>query len=351
MGISVQSRKFLWGKSAMRCAFPDCDAPLSLSKAGVHRTVVGIECHIIAQKDHASVARSPSSLTDEERIEYAHLIEDRDSYDNLALMCGTHSFLIDDPAQGYSVRDILEMKRNHELSVEGAGKTPGPDQDEARYAEIVDGWAARIDLDRWPELIAGVFMDGHPRIEVEDFDRMGEAADWIFNRVWPGSIREIERSMDNFRRVVVDFSRVMTAYPHEHLKARGLVAPNRFYNDLHWSERYGNKRAGELYQYLSYLMEDYALELTRAANLVCEAVRQTLDPRFRFDEGLLTMESGPYMDDQTHLFTRRHRPTYKDPLEEWMPYEGLAEFPTARSSRDELRDDRPVPEELPGIIV
>jgi hypothetical protein len=351
MAISVRTRKLLWGKSSMRCAFATCDQPLSLSHEAGSETVVGIECHIVAQKDHPSVARSPSSLTHEERTRYARLIDARDGYDNLILMCGTHAILIDDPAQGYSIENLLELKRDHETSVKASRQATSLGADETRYANLVDGWAARIELERWPAIIEGAFMDGHPRVEAEDFARLGEAVAWIFGRVWPGAIPEIEGAMENFRRVANDFMRVMSAYPHEHLQTRGLVAPNRFYNDMAWSERVGHQRAGELYQYLAYLIEDYALELTRAANLVCAAVRETIDPRFRLEEGLLTMESGPYMDDRGNLFHRNHRPTYDSAGPTWMPYEGLGAFPTGRATRQDRRDDRPIPAELDRIAL
>lgn len=97
-------------------------------------TVIGKECHIVARKDDdPTTARSPCLLSAEERIEYADLIANRHSYANLVLMCGVHSDLIDDPAQGYSVAAVLEMKRAHEAAVdresdEALARRVGPEQ-------------------------------------------------------------------------------------------------------------------------------------------------------------------------------------------------------------------------------
>jgi hypothetical protein len=75
---------------------------------------VGVECHIVAQKDHPSIARSVSRLTQKERDQWATLIERRHSYENLVIMCPAHSTVIDDPLQAYTVEQVVEMKRAHE---------------------------------------------------------------------------------------------------------------------------------------------------------------------------------------------------------------------------------------------
>lgn len=68
--------------------------------------------------DDPSVARSPCLLTDEEERAWAHLIEHRHSYENLVLMCGVHSDIIDDPAQQFSVAQVVQIKFAHEQEVE-----------------------------------------------------------------------------------------------------------------------------------------------------------------------------------------------------------------------------------------
>jgi hypothetical protein len=102
-----------------------------------------------------------------------------------------------------------------------------------------------------------------------------------------------------------------------------------------------------MYEWYAYLLEDFALELTRAANLVCEAVRQTIDPRYRLEEGLVILESGPYME--VGFTTHLHRPRYS-PEDGWSPYPGLRPFLVARKTRDDYRGEGDLPEglSLPG---
>lgn len=140
--IRDHTRKRLWHAGGDRCAFPGCEQLLvEDTRDRAEATIVGIECHIVAQRDSPNVARSPGLLTDEERRTYASLIEHRHAFDNLVLMCGVHSMIIDDPAQEYSVAEVLEMKRGHEETISRerreavARRAAGVPQDEAPRAE------------------------------------------------------------------------------------------------------------------------------------------------------------------------------------------------------------------------
>ena len=116
--ILDHTRKRLWVHAGERCAFPDCEQALvEETRDRAEETVVGVECHIIAQRDSPNVARALSSLSSGERRRYKSLIEKRHSFDNLVLMCATHSRVIDDPAQHYSVEEVLAMKRGHRETI------------------------------------------------------------------------------------------------------------------------------------------------------------------------------------------------------------------------------------------
>jgi tetratricopeptide (TPR) repeat protein len=117
--ISEHTRRRLWDRADDRCAFPGCHQRL-LEPTPDHSddTIVGEECHIVAQKDTPTVARAVSLLSNAERIDYAALIEDRHGFENLVLMCRTHSAVIDHVPQNYSVAEVLEMKSSHQETVE-----------------------------------------------------------------------------------------------------------------------------------------------------------------------------------------------------------------------------------------
>jgi hypothetical protein len=116
--ITDHTRKRLWWHADEMCAFPGCEqALMHETPDGSDDTIVGKECHIVAKKTPRSVARAPCLLTAQEIALYAHLIEHRNSFENLVLMCGVHSDIIDHVAQGYTVAQVLEIKRAHEQAV------------------------------------------------------------------------------------------------------------------------------------------------------------------------------------------------------------------------------------------
>ncbi len=347
--ISVRTRRRLWTRSGDRCAFEDCDESLLEPIEGVDDdTIVGIECHIVAQRDSPAVARSVSSLTDEERTTFADLIEHRHGYANLVLMCAKHARVIDDPRAGYDVARVVAMKRVHEAAARARKTERERRADELvlRHAALVDEWERRVALDEWRRWVSPVYGDGHPHMEQEDFDRLSSTREWIFSRVWPGTEPALERSFENFRCVAQDLQLTLSRYPHETLAKQGLVAPTRFYNDPSWQMSVGDQpRLDAMYEWYADFLADLALELTRAANLVCEAVRQTIDPRYRLAEGVVMLESGPYDDFNYRL----HRPRYRT-AGDWSPYPGVREFVAVRTQRDEHRGDGALPDglRLPG---
>lgn len=336
-------------RSGGRCAFPDCGQDLLEPIEGADEdTIVGIECHIVAREDSPAVARSVSSLTAAEQQEFAGLIADRHGYANLVLMCARHSLVIDDPRAGFDVARVVEIKREHEAAMDAVRSESQRRADDLvlRYAAIVDDWERRVGLDEWQLRYGRIFGDGHPEMRKEHLEQLSEARRWIFSRVWPGTELILEQAFENFRYVAQDLQLTFEQYPHKMLAQQGVVAPMRFYNDSGWQGQVGDqRRLDRMYEWYANLLEDLALELTRAANLVCEAVRQSIDARYRLEEGVLVLESGPYMD----FTTRLHRPMYQH-ADGWSPYPGLRPFLATREKRDEYRGTGELPEglRLPG---
>lgn len=89
-------------------------------------------------------------------------------------------------------------------------------------------------------------------------------------------------------------------------------------------------RAERQFDFQVDLVFDLTLELTRAANYVCDRVRESLDPDFRMAEGLLVAMSGPYMA----LNWKKYRVTYRGQERTEFPYPGLPQFMVIRKDRD-----------------
>jgi hypothetical protein len=94
---SPSTIKRLFAVSGNVCAFLGCTQPLI-----ENNTVVGEMCHIKGERPKA--ARYDPQQTDQER----------DSFENIILVCGTHHTIVDGDVQTYTVERLTAMKTEHE---------------------------------------------------------------------------------------------------------------------------------------------------------------------------------------------------------------------------------------------
>lgn len=79
-----------------------------------------------------------------------------------------------------------------------------------------------------------------------------------------------------------------------------------------------------------YLVMDLMAELTRAANLVCDRVRQFISRGYRLKEGMVLMMGGPFENGADRTFRLQYRGDERVDV----PYPGLDRFRSARAKRD-----------------
>ena len=91
----------LWANSGGRCAI--CHTELVMKIIGSNKqSIIGEECHIVAQNING--ARGISVLT----------AAQKDSYDNLILLCNIHHKIVDDHPDIYTVQKLNAVKAVHE---------------------------------------------------------------------------------------------------------------------------------------------------------------------------------------------------------------------------------------------
>lgn len=108
MAISEKSIKLLWSNAAGRCSFPSCNERLAVAEAAEYAPyTLGEMAHIKGNKPGSN--RYDESQTNKER----------DSYENLILLCPTHHTLIDkaENEARYTVEKLHEIKLKHETVV------------------------------------------------------------------------------------------------------------------------------------------------------------------------------------------------------------------------------------------
>jgi hypothetical protein len=102
MVISEKVKKIVFGRCGNRCAFPECNQLIVFKEGSSEYANVGELAHI--KGDKPGTARYDSTQNDIER----------NSADNLILLCGTHHKLIDDQEVTYTVEKLTQLKRDHE---------------------------------------------------------------------------------------------------------------------------------------------------------------------------------------------------------------------------------------------
>lgn len=327
MSISLKTHKRLWNRAGQTCAYPGCDQLLMIpTEAQDDDVIVGKECHIVARGDDGP--RSPKALTKEEKKDYAHLIADRDGYANFILMCGVHHDMIDTDVSAWTVERLVTLKKTQERTV--AEGTPRQqiveDQIEVRYAAIVDEWARAIDIDAWDGRMSRLVANG--LIEEDVFDALEPLRMWLLNRVWPGTLPELEAAFTNFRLIAEDLEAVVSRFC---TRRNGFVFVDRVHKEV-WGPDFKQENVEFLERRAEYygdLAADLTIELTRAVNLICDRVRETLWPAYRLDEGYATVGLGMNM----HLSCTTYRALYPRDAPA-MPYPGLKRFITERPERD-----------------
>jgi hypothetical protein len=216
--ITVHTRKRLWARSGNQCAYPGCNRELLMpTAAGDDDTIIGKECHIVAQADDdPSVARSPCLLTEEERIEWAQLIEHRHSYANLVLMCGVHSDLIDDPKQQISIAQLVQIKRAHEQEV--ADRQREEQAESIRSAEGAGEGSQFV----WPVLVDDVGSWQHKAVVALASDEPGSLR-WLRGEIGdPPDPDRVSGLIARWSDVLADASDLLALAAIRHAEALGL---------------------------------------------------------------------------------------------------------------------------------
>ena len=319
MSLSAKTLKTLWGRAGGRCSYPDCRAVLSVDEDETALpTLIGENCHIVAERD-----RGP-------RADRNMPLDQRNSYRNLILLCRNHHRVIDDLVNGereYSIARLHRMRDCHEGWVrEQLGMDEVKQTDEEYYAEIVDVWEKKCHVDEWQNWSGYILSAAGPQM-VNDVDRdIDSSRPWLLSRIWPNRYPSLESAFQNFRLVLDDFHNTFLSHARDF---GDRLMTRKFYQIDEWNpERYNLLL--DRYMYHVGLVCDLMLELTRAANLVCDEVRKNLMPEYRRAEGRLMVESGPHLD----LAIRETVVLYSaDEARNSQPYPGLDAFRKDRVKR------------------
>ena len=327
MALSVKTNRMLWGRAASRCSLPECRRDLVIDPLDTDDpSLVGEAAHIVAEEIDGPRGRSDLPL------------EQRNKYANLILLCNVHHKQVDDQVNYFTAERLIRTKADHESWVKTAlsGFDPTKQAEDERWAGYIDEWASRADLDGWLDQTYSL-LQPTPGVSQDFFSRLSALREWILSRVWPESYPGLREALQNFRIVVADLVNVFKRHstPED---GGAYLRTEAFYKIEEWNpERY--ERLSKRFDFHVDLVHDLTYETTRAANYVCDKVRQNLDRSFRIAPGVLLVRRGMTMDMMEHTYRLEYRDAELSP----QPYPGLQEFMAARASRDYCVGEGPEP--------
>ena len=295
MGISIKSRKMLWGRSGNCCAFPECRKELVMEVEDSNNvSIIGEEAHIVAKGKKG--ARGNGVLTSAER----------DQYENLILLCRLHHKIIDDNPSLYPIQKLHVLKNEHEQWVRGnLTFDQAKQKDEETYSEYLDKLLEYLSIPqytKWTETL----LDGDPKLPQSIHSNLEQAASYLLSRIWKYRYPALEGAFENVRFVVNDFLYIFNYYslPNHN---ETVYYTEKFYRIRSWNEELYD-RLLEKYKFHIKFVEDLILELTRSLNYLFEQVRVHLYPTFRIREGALIVNAGPFPDQDWDKVRVEYRP-------------------------------------------
>ena len=321
MTISLKTHKILWTRSGNKCAICKSELILDSTDPTDDPSIIGDESHIIARNETFT------------RGDYDALTpEQRDHYSNLILLCKIHHKQIDDQPAQYTVERLREIKAIHEREVK-ATQTAADEvrqQDDIAYSGYIDEWQRRADLDNWRNVCSWV-STAIPAVPKYWYDSQKDFLIWFIGRIWPRRYITLENALLNYKVVLQDFLNVFDKHIDYDVKDEGFLHTRRFYKIREWDEERYARLASE-YDAHTCLVNDLFFELTRAANYVCDKVREFLFRGYRIQEGALLVTRHSVGWD---LKTVHVRVEYRGDERTETPYPGLEKFKEARyTTRD-----------------
>ncbi len=162
---------------------------------------------------------------------------------------------------------------------------PTPPAGEHRYREIITRWAELAGLDDWERRASGPLHSGQPMLAPEVRDSWQALRAYLDGITCPGGCPELEQALRGFGTTLGELLTLFDAHALPVMRAdRELLVVPRFYQAAGYAEA-----AVRDWEQVTGRLNELALELTRAANWVCDVVRRDLDWSFRAGEPALTV--------------------------------------------------------------
>jgi hypothetical protein len=285
VSLTVVARKALWGRSGNRCAYCKRDLmPTTDEATGAAFTGAGL---LIGEEAHIRSGRAEGPRHDPD-------YENVDGYDNLVLLCPTHHTLVDkDGGAAYSVSQLEQLKRDHEEWVRS--RLSAAEATALQLEVLLAADVQRMEdalFERWPGL-HWMLQQPVPALRRSDLESLVGVGMWLLAKDWPSSHARIRAAADRVRTLI----RLLVQHVQDAFEPVDEDGPLR----LHRAEKHLGRWDPEAYEPLAHKSELNAVcawwlaeQLAKSLNWWISAVREDLDPLYRFSEGVLLATEGDF---------------------------------------------------------
>ena len=226
-------------------------------------------------------------------------------------MCANHHKIVDDNPKQYTVEDLQRMKAAHEDRVRRALEDKS-EFDVLSYEAIVVYIEMMMDFDKWDVWTSYLLSADGPMLSCEMQESINEIKQYILSRIWPKQYPDIEKAIQEFRKILIDLDKVF----HRHSEKKdGWYITEKFYKIRQYDYRIADELNLKYRKHLC-LVANLTYEMTRSANRICNLTRKYINPTYRQAEGA--------------LLSYEERPEYR----EGEYYPGLEEFERICKTRD-----------------
>ncbi len=288
MAINVKDTKILWAKAAGICSMTNCKKQLILeSNATSNSTLIGENCHIVAEKEDGP--RGISNISEQER----------NSYNNLILLCRDHHKMIDDDTITWTVEKLHEIKSNHELWVELNLNQSNKGFNEF-YIKIANEVIHNLYIHSWNIVSDNIVRTIMPE---QLYDNIRNLVIRLETISWPPSNASVNEA---FKEV----SYRLNIFINNYTSNSYLRDNNCYIEDKRWKRTWHSQELYEQYIENSKIWFNnhykYFRNLVVVLNRLFFILRESIDPLYLIDLGNLTISDefgalGNGMDSMVYL--------------------------------------------------
>lgn len=264
MGISLTTQKQLWARSYNRCAI--CGRTL-VQHAGGQQHTIGEVCHIVA-KENGGPRANPAMSDDE-----------KDSYDNLIILCPTHHTLIDKIPTIYTVDKLKEIKFNHENSL-------GYELKEI-HNSFIKKWDELCTCEEWEHFTSNFLFASGYEIHNKHYTLIKNFIS--FYRRMPREyfqILSLDKAFESYVHALYDFISKFDEYSIQY--GADVFSVRKFYKDYRYPE---SDIVFKKYDTVTTDLVNLLAELTRSINLIIDRIESNIIPNYSRIHGYVCLDN------------------------------------------------------------